>query len=146
LFAFLTTRFDELRDLWPTAYVESRVPDPFGVSASYSLCSLAANCCAPLSQTSSYDAFGNINKSGSMSCQPTHNPATNRMSALPEFTLTHDNNGNVKSDSSHQYTPGRGNGPITIDSVGPTYDALGRMVEQNRSGVYTQIVYGASWC
>jgi len=23
-----------------------------------------------------------------------------------------------------------------------TYDALGRMVEQNRSGAYTQIVYG----
>ena len=32
--------------------------------------------------------------------------------------------------------------PVTIDTVNVTYDALGRMVEQNRSGVYTQFVYG----
>ncbi len=32
--------------------------------------------------------------------------------------------------------------PVTIDGVGLTYDALGRMVEQNRSGAYTEIVYG----
>ena len=32
--------------------------------------------------------------------------------------------------------------PVTADGVGLTYDALGRMVEQNRSGVYTEIVYG----
>jgi RHS repeat-associated protein len=31
--------------------------------------------------------------------------------------------------------------PITVNGVGLTYDALGRMVEQNRSGTYTQIVY-----
>src|SRR5208337_63847 len=31
---------------------------------------------------------------------------------------------------------------LTIDTVSLTYDALGRMVEQNRSGSYTQIVYG----
>ena len=30
---------------------------------------------------------------------------------------------------------------MTIDAVGLTYDALGRMAEQNRSGAYTQIVY-----
>ena len=28
-----------------------------------------------------------------------------------------------------------------IDTVGVTYDALDRMVEQNRSGAYTQFVY-----
>ena len=28
-----------------------------------------------------------------------------------------------------------------FDTVGLTYDALGRMVEQNRGGVYTQILY-----
>jgi RHS repeat-associated protein len=31
--------------------------------------------------------------------------------------------------------------PNAIDSVTMTYDALGRMVEQNRSGAYTQFVY-----
>ena len=30
---------------------------------------------------------------------------------------------------------------MTIDTVGLTYDALGRMVEQNRAGVYTQVLY-----
>jgi YD repeat-containing protein len=34
--------------------------------------------------------------------------------------------------------------PITVDTVGATYDALGRMVEQNRSGSYTEIVYSLS--
>ena len=32
---------------------------------------------------------------------------------------------------------------MTIDGVGVTYDALGRMVEQNRSGTYTEIVYAS---
>src|SRR5208337_4791379 len=31
---------------------------------------------------------------------------------------------------------------VTVDSVGLTYDALDRMVEQNKSGSYTQLVYG----
>jgi len=30
---------------------------------------------------------------------------------------------------------------VTIDTVGLTYDALGRMIQQNRAGVYTQILY-----
>ncbi|PYX74175.1 MAG: hypothetical protein DMG72_10965 [Acidobacteria bacterium] len=30
---------------------------------------------------------------------------------------------------------------MTIDTVGLTYDALGRMIQQNRAGVYTQILY-----
>ena len=31
-----------------------------------------------------------------------------------------------------------------MGSIGLAYDALGRMVEQNRGGSYTQIVYGPS--
>ena len=34
--------------------------------------------------------------------------------------------------------------PVTADTVGLTYDALGRMVEQNRSSTYTEIVYAPS--
>ncbi|GEM_PF-2982932 len=33
---------------------------------------------------------------------------------------------------------------MRIDTVGVTYDALGRMVEQNRGGSYTEIVYAPS--
>ena len=31
--------------------------------------------------------------------------------------------------------------PVTMDGIALTYDALGRMVEQNRSGAYTQFMY-----
>ena len=34
-----------------------------------------------------------------------------------------------------------GHRPVSVDGVGLTYDALGRVVEQNRSGSYTQVVY-----
>jgi RHS repeat-associated protein len=106
----------------------------------------SGNCGSAASQTFSYDPFGNINKSGSpFSFQPTYSNATNRMTSLPgNFTPTYDNNGNVLNDSAHQYAPDAENRPVTTDGVALTYDALGRMVEQNRSNVYTQIVYGPS--
>src|SRR4029077_5477977 len=44
----------------------------------------------------------------------------------------------------HTYAWDAAGRPVTIDTVAVTYDALGRMVEQNRSGVYTQIVYTPS--
>jgi hypothetical protein len=42
----------------------------------------------------------------------------------------------------HTYSWDSAGKAVAIDSVNMTYDALGRMVEQNRSGVYTQFVYG----
>jgi len=42
---------------------------------------------------------------------------------------------NVLNDSAHQYAPDAENRPVATDSVALTYDALGRMVEQNRSSV-----------
>jgi RHS repeat-associated protein len=101
----------------------------------------SANCGSVWAQTFSYDPFGNIAKSGSMSFQPTYSPSTNRMTSLPGFTPSYDANGNVLNDSFHIYSWDAEGRPVTIDGVGLTYDALGRMVEQNRSGVYTQIVY-----
>ena len=50
----------------------------------------------------------------------------------------------VTKDNSHMYSWDAEGRPVTIDGVGLTYDALGRMVEQNRSGTYTQIVYAPS--
>ena len=67
-----------------------------------------------------------------MSFQPTYSPTTNRMTSLPGFTPSYDANGNVLNDSSHQYSWDAESRPVTIDGVGLTYDALGRMVEQNR--------------
>jgi len=49
--------------------------------------------------------------------------------------------GNVLNDSVHTYTWDAYGRAITMDGIGLTYDAFGRMVEQNRSGAYTQFMY-----
>jgi RHS repeat-associated protein len=106
-----------------------------------------ANCGSTAAQTFTFDPFGNISKSGSpYSFQPTYSSSTNRMTLVGSFTPTYDNNGNVTNDSFHNYTWDADGHAITVDAglsdaVNVSYDALGRMVEQNRSSVYTQIAY-----
>jgi RHS repeat-associated protein len=68
------------------------------------------------------------------------------MSALGSFTPTYDSNGNLLNDNIHNYAWDAEGHAITVDAalsdaVSLTYDALGRMVEQNRSSTYTQIAY-----
>lgn len=107
----------------------------------------SANCGSAASQTFSYDPFGNINKSGSpYSFQPTYSTSTNRMTTLGSFTPTYDGNGNLTNDNIHNYAWDADGHAVTVDSglsdaVSVTYDGLGRMVEQNRGGAYTQIAY-----
>jgi RHS repeat-associated protein len=56
--------------------------------------------------------------------------------------MSHPPNGNLTKDPQHQYGWDSEGRPVTIDtSITLTYDALDRMVEQNNSGTYTQIVY-----
>jgi RHS repeat-associated protein len=101
-----------------------------------------ANCGSAAAQTFSYDPFGNIDKSGSpFTFQPNYSASTNRMTTISSFTPTYDNNGNVLTDSLHSYAWDADGNSTTLDGVGLTFDALDRMVEQNRSGSYTQIVY-----
>jgi len=125
------------------------ITDPFN-SADAQTCSYShddltriasANCGSIWSQTFSYDAFGNINKSGSMSFGATYSPTTNHMTLIGSSTPTYDSNGNVTNDFLHTYTWDANGRPTTADGVGLSYDALGRMVEQNRNSVYTEIVY-----
>jgi RHS repeat-associated protein len=105
----------------------------------------SANCGSVWSQTFAYDAFGNISKSGTYSFLPiyknTNGLTTNRYVSIPGTTVSYDADGNVLSDGSHTYSMDSAGKAITADSVNLTYDALGRIVEQNRSGTYTQIVY-----
>jgi RHS repeat-associated protein len=106
----------------------------------------SANCGSPWSQTFSYSAdttgaFGNVSKSGTVSFQPTYSYLTNRMTMVGSSTPTYDANGNATNDTAHTYTWDAAGRPVTVDSVALTYDALGRMAEQNRGGVYSQIVY-----
>ena len=101
----------------------------------------SANCGSVWSQTFSYDAFGNITKTGSSQFHPTYSYATNQMSSIGSFTPTYDSNGDVLNDALHSYAWDAETRPTTIDTVAVTYDALERMVEQNKGGVYTQILY-----
>jgi RHS repeat-associated protein len=93
------------------------------------------------SQTFAYDAFGNITKNGSMSFQPMYSATTNQMTSIGGLTPTYDSNGNVLGDFLHTYSWDADGHPLKADGVNLTYDALGRMVEQQRSGVYTQFLY-----
>ena len=101
----------------------------------------SANCGSIWAQTFSYDAFGNINKSGNSSFGATYSPATNRMTTIGTSTPTYDADGNVTNDFLHAYAWDGYGRPVTVDGVGITYDALGRMVEQNRSGAYNELIY-----
>jgi RHS repeat-associated protein len=130
------------------------ITDPFN-SANNQTCSYvyddlnrvqSVSCGTTWSQTFSYDAFGNVAKSGSSSFGAiyTTNPPTNQYSSIGGSGASYDNNGDVTNDYSHTYAWDANGNPVTIDTVSVTYDALGRMVEQNRSGSYTEIVYGPS--
>ena len=103
----------------------------------------SANCGSVQAQTFTYDPFGNITKVGNpgQSFQPVYSMTSNRISTVGSTTAQYDNNGNVLNDGVHTYTWDADGNSITVDSVAATFDALDRMVEQNRSNSYTQIVY-----
>jgi RHS repeat-associated protein len=96
------------------------------------------------SNTFTFDAFGNINKAGTSSFGATYSPATNRMTTIGTSTPSYDADGNVLNDFLHTHTWNADGRPLTIDTVGVTYDALGRMVEHNWSGTYYEIAYAPS--
>jgi RHS repeat-associated protein len=136
------------------------ITDPFNSSNSqtcnYSgddlsrIASVSCSSTPAWAQTFSYDAFGNIAKTGNDSFgavytgPPPTNANTNHMLTIGGSAPSYDLNGNVTNDFLHSYAFDANGNPVTIDTVGATYDALGRMVEQNRSGQYTQIVYAPS--
>ena len=102
----------------------------------------SAGCGSVWSQSFTYDAFGNIKKSGSQSFQPTYSATTNQMTNTGAVTPTYDSNGNLTYDGLYNYTwDGEGN-LATLNSNAETYDALNRRVEQYNGSAYTEIVYG----
>jgi RHS repeat-associated protein len=131
------------------------ITDPFNSAdaqtCSYSHDDLAriasVNCGASTwQQNFTYDTFGNITKTVPVggtgnSFQPTYSATTNRMTSLPGFTPTYDADGNVTSDSLHTYGWDANGNSTTVDGIGLTFDAANRMVEQNRSGALTEIIY-----
>jgi RHS repeat-associated protein len=101
----------------------------------------SANCGTPWSQTFSYDPFGNITKSGSITWQPGYNQSTNH------YTLagtSYDASGNLTNDTFRTYAWDGFGKPIAIGTKTMTYDAQGRMAENLDAGVYNQFLYSPS--
>jgi len=93
-------------------------------------------------QSFTYDAFGNIKKSGTQSFLPTYSATTNQMTYTGAATPTYDSNGNLTYDGITNYSwDGEGN-LATLNGNAETYDALDRRVEQFNGSAYTEIVYG----
>ena len=102
----------------------------------------SANCGSAWNQSFSYDAFGNIAKSGSQSFQPTYNYATNRYTAIGPVTPTYDANGNLTYDGFHSYQwDADGKLHELGTSTSFTYDALGRWAEKITNGNAVQSIY-----
>jgi len=64
-----------------------------------------------------------------------------RFTSLPGFTPTYDADGNVTADGSHTYSWDANGNSTIVDGVGLTFDVGDRMVEQNRSGTPTEVIY-----
>jgi len=100
-------------------------------------------------QNFTYDPYGNITKAAvgtGVSFASTYSAttaATNRLTQIGTLVPTYDGQGNLTYDTVHSYSWDADGKMLSVDStaVNLTYDALGRMVEQNRGGVYTEIVY-----
>jgi hypothetical protein len=88
------------------------------------------NCGNVWAQTFSYDAFGNVSKSGSISWQPNYTNAANQY--LGGWNgVSYDKNGNLLNDTFNTYTWDIFGDLASANAATVTYDALGRMVELN---------------
>jgi RHS repeat-associated protein len=106
------------------------------------------NCPSVWAQTFTFDPFGNIAKSGSSSFAANYVSGSTNNNRITNLSSSYDSNGNLlgfSSDATWSLSWDWEGKPVSITGTGSTvvitYDALGRMVEQNRGGSYTQIVY-----
>jgi YD repeat-containing protein len=108
-------------------------------------------------QTFSYDPFGNISKTGTSSFLPIYTGATgtgttptNQYYQIPGgpagASNYYDLSGNLTSDLTNTYAWDSDRNTVGINLGGSapinlTYDALDRVVEMNKSGAYSQVLY-----
>ncbi len=103
------------------------------------------NCGSVWTQTFSYDAFGNVSKSGSISWLPIYNsPANDNVTSNNQYKsgwngASYDANGNLLNDTFNTYTWSVYGDLASANGAAITYDALDRMVE-NANGA-SQFVY-----
>ena len=101
----------------------------------------SVNCGSVWAQNFTYDPFGNITKSGSVSWMPGYNSSTNRYALAG---TSYDNDGNVLYDTLDRYTWDAENRPLSAvlnnnggETWSYTYDAFGHMVELAIDGSYS---------
>ncbi len=97
----------------------------------------SAQCGTPWAQTFSYDVWGNLNQSGSVSSSSQGGTGNHAPG------LSYDNDGNVTNDGFNTYTYSVYGRPATVPSAGVTgvYDAFSRLVEVQAVSGNTQLVY-----
>jgi RHS repeat-associated protein len=105
----------------------------------------SANCGSVFSQTFSYDAFGNLTKSGTFGFHPTYNSATNRYSSLPGATVSYDSAGNLLSDGTNTFAWDAFGKAINVRGHAVTYDAFGNMVEADYPSEFFYSPDGAAY-
>jgi RHS repeat-associated protein len=105
----------------------------------------SANCGSAFSQTFSYDAFGNLKKSGTFSFQPAYNSATNRYSSIPGTTVSYDSAGNLLSDGTNTFAWDAFGKAINVRGHAVTYDAFGNMVEADYPSEFFYSPDGAAY-
>ena len=98
-------------------------------------------------QLFTFDAFGNIVKSGSSNFAANYTfgtgAITNQLFQVSGASISYDGDGNLLTDNlSNTYTwdPNWGN-PASVNTTNLIYDALGQMVEQQNGSSHTQILY-----
>jgi RHS repeat-associated protein len=105
----------------------------------------SANCGSAFSQTFSYDAFGNLKKSGTFSFQPAYNSATNRYSSIPGTTVSYDSAGNLLSDGTNTFAWDAFGKAINVRGHAVTHDAFGNMVEADYPSEFFYSPDGAAY-
>jgi RHS repeat-associated protein len=102
----------------------------------------SVNCGTAGAQNYTYDAFGNITKTGSLGTfQPTYSSSTNRMATLNGVTVQYDANGNLLNDGVNSYTWNADGSPTKLNSTTWTLDAFGRQVERSLGSGFQQTLY-----
>ena len=76
------------------------------------------------SQSFTYDAYGNVKKSGSLNWQPNYNGNN-------QANIGYDLDGNVTNDGANTYAWDAAGKMITVNSDQATYDALGRLAQES---------------
>jgi RHS repeat-associated protein len=137
--------------LWDTTLGQLAITDPF-YSADNQTCTntydalarISSNSCTSSgwAQTFSYDAFGNVSKSGSISWQPNYNNVADQYQSGWQGIsgkVAYDASGNLLNDTFNTYTWDAYGDLASANGASMTYDAFGRMVENN-NGVW-EFVY-----